>query len=144
MHCGRQNRLSEHLQATYKLCISKKKDSPKSFKSPKRFTEVKIDSPNFCLSPTRFGEGVSLLSRRFMSSCHMTHQGGWVRAGAHLCLTIGKPATNHKTETEISQCETFPGSYSSNVYPDFRPRTTYRMVMFIFALEDLGTELKVS
>ena len=39
---------------------------------------------------------VSLLSRRFMSPCHMTRRRAGVRARAHLCLTEGKPATKQK------------------------------------------------
>ena len=66
--------------------------------------------------------------------CHMTHRGGGVRARAYLCLTDGKPATKQKWRSaNLKLCLE---ATTSNVKSDFRPRTTYRTVQFIFALED--------
>ena len=70
----------------------------------------------------------------FDAPCHMTHRGGGVRARAYLCLTGGKPAT--KEEWRSANLKLCLEATTSNVKSDFRPRTTYRTVQFIFALED--------
>ena len=108
-------------------CIAEDKtDSQNIYKPPTCFVVAKKDSPK------SFNRSQNQLSKLLPVSYTLWRRGpitftsfhvllshdpprGWGQAGAHLCLTEGKPATNHKTETEISQRETFPGSYSSNV-----------------------------
>ena len=79
---------------------------------------------------------VSLLSRRFMSPCHMTRRGGGVRAQAHLCINEGEGKMPQNRNEDAANW-----NFAWKLQPvmsDFQPQTTYRTVKFIFALEDRG------